>query len=296
MRVTGKVWVVTGGGNGMGRELVLEMLRRGARVAAVDRAADGLQETVALARAGERLSAHTLDITDREAVAALPEAVVAAHGTVDGLVNNAGIIQPFVPVAELDESVIARVMDVNFWGTVHMTQAFLPLLRERPEAHVANVSSMGGFFPFPGQTAYGASKAAVKLFTEGLYAEHAETGVRVSVILPGAVHTSISENSGVPQVGEDAGAGVRMTSADKAARIMVAGLERDRLHIYVGMDSRVMSLAIKVSPRRAISFVRKQMAKHLPASATSPATSAASATSVSSAAASPPSGRPTPTG
>jgi NAD(P)-dependent dehydrogenase (short-subunit alcohol dehydrogenase family) len=265
MQVTGKVWVVTGGGNGIGRELVLEMLRRGARVAAVDRADDALQQTAALAAAGERLSTHAVDITDRAAVAALPQAVVAAHGTVDGLVNNAGIIQPFVPVAELDEAVIARVMDVNFWGTVHMTQAFLPLLRARPEAHLANVSSMGGFFPFPGQTAYGASKAAVKLFTEGLYAEHADTPLRVSVILPGAIHTSISEHSGIPRPAEeDAAAGVPMTAPDKAALIILKGLERDRLHVYVGTDARVMSLAVKVAPRHAITFVRRQMAKHMP--------------------------------
>lgn len=278
MRVAGKVWVVTGGANGMGRELVLELLRRGARVAAVDRAAEALEETAAIAAAGERLSTHAVDITDRDAVAALPDSVLAAHGTVDGLVNNAGIIQPFVPIAELDESVIAKVMDVNFWGMVHMTRAFLPLLRARPEAHLANVSSMGGFFPFPGQTAYGASKAAVKLFTEGLYAELADTGVRVSVIMPGAVNTEITANSGVAQMSEEDAAGVRMTTADKAARLMLAGLERDRLHIYVGIDARLMSLAIKVAPRQAIAFVRKQMAKRLPP----PATPAGAATTPAS--------------
>ena len=87
---------------------------------------------------------------------------------------------------------IERVLDVNLQGTLNMVTAFLPLLLERPEAHIANVSSMGGFFPFPGQTVYGASKAAVKLLTEGLYAELLDSQVRVSVIMPGAVSTSIS--------------------------------------------------------------------------------------------------------
>src|SRR6478609_3856854 len=157
MMVRGKVWVVTGGGSGMGRELVLLLLQRGARVAAIDVSATALDETVALAAAGDRLTVHVVDITDRTAVEALPAAVVGAHGVVDGLINNAGIIQPFVPIAELDYSAIERVLDVNLMGTVHMVKAFLPLLLARPEAHLANVSSMGGFFPFPGQTMYGAS-------------------------------------------------------------------------------------------------------------------------------------------
>ena len=94
---------------------------------------------------------------------------------VDGLINNAGIVQPFVPFADLDQAAIDRVLDVNLMGTINMSRAFMPVLLSRPEAHLANVSSMGGFFPFPGQTLYGASKAGVKLLTEGLYAELLDT-------------------------------------------------------------------------------------------------------------------------
>ena len=108
MKVDGKVWVVTGGGSGMGRELVLQLLRRGARVAAVDRNPTGLDDTAEAAGAARsRLSTHVVDITDRTAVRRLPAEVVAVHGVVDGLINNAGIIQPFVPVAELDDETIA---------------------------------------------------------------------------------------------------------------------------------------------------------------------------------------------
>lgn len=276
MKVHGKVWVVTGAGSGMGRELTLELLRRGARVAAVDLKADALQQLATVAAAGERLSTHTLNITDRAGVERLPDEVVAAHGAVDGVVNNAGIIQPFVPVAELDDAAIERVLDVNLRGTLHMVRAFLPRLLERPEAHLANVSSMGGFFPFPGQTVYGASKAAVKLLFEGLYAELLDTNVAVSAIFPGAVRTAITENSGVAQPGgaaatEETG-GMPMTSADKAARIMVAGLEKDKLHIYVGTDARLMDLAIRVAPGPAIRFVQKQMSKRLGTGAGTPST------------------------
>ncbi len=212
-----------------------------------------------------------MDITDRAAVGGLPAEVVAVHGVVDGLINNAGIIQPFVSVAELDDATIQRVLDVNLMGTLHMVRAFLPHLTSRPEAHLANVSSMGGFFPFPGQTIYGASKAAVRLLTEGLYAELLDTNVRVAVIFPGAVDTGISENSGLEWPPTDAQGKLPILSPAKAATIMINGIEKDKLHIYVGPDSRLMSLAIKVAPRPAIRFVQKQMSKRLPASHT-PAT------------------------
>jgi NAD(P)-dependent dehydrogenase (short-subunit alcohol dehydrogenase family) len=265
MKVAGKVWVVTGAGSGMGRALTLLFLDRGARVAAADRDAGGLTETAAVARAGNRLSTHVVDITDRAAVGALPAEVEEAHGAVDGLVNNAGIIQPFLPVSALDDAAIRRVLDVNLMGTLHMVRAFLPLLEARPEAHLANVSSMGGFFPFPGQTVYGASKAAVKLLTEGLYAELLDSNVRVSVIFPGAVDTGITAHSGVemPGGGEADASDARITSAEKAALTMLRGIERDRLHIYVGPDAKAMSLAIKVAPRAAIRFVKQQMGKRL---------------------------------
>jgi NAD(P)-dependent dehydrogenase (short-subunit alcohol dehydrogenase family) len=244
----------------MGRELVLGLLRRGARVAAVDVRADALAETVALAGAGDRLSVHVVDITDRIGVEALVAEVESTHGAVDGLINNAGIIQPFVGVAELSYPQIERVLDVNLMGTIHMVKAFLPVLLARPEAHIANVSSMGGFFPFPGQSIYGASKAAVKLLTEGLYAELLDTDVQVSVIMPGAVETGITENSGVatPAAPGDASR-MPMTSAPRAAQIMLDGIERNRLYIFVGKDARLMNLAIRVAPKPAIRFIQKQM-------------------------------------
>lgn len=197
MKFAGKIMVVTGGGNGIGRQVVLELLRRGAIVAAVDIRQESLDETATNAEAGERLTTHVVDITDRERTEALSDDVVAAHGAVDGSINVAGIIQPFVKLNELEYDIIERVINVNLYGTIHMVKAFLPRLMERPVAHVANVSSMGGFLPVPGQTIYGASKAAVKLMTEGLYAELLETNVAVSVIMPGAVGTDITGNSGV---------------------------------------------------------------------------------------------------
>lgn len=259
MKAAGKVWVVTGGGNGMGREIVFELMRHGAQVAAVDVRPEALEETMALAATPARLSTHVADITDRGACEALVDAVTDAHGSVDGLINNAGIIQPFTPVNELDYPTIERILNVNFMGTLYMCKAFLPTLLERPEAHVANVSSMGGFFPFPGQTIYGASKAAVILLTEGLYAELLDTSVHVSVIIPGAMNTGITENSGVHTTMDTESSPIPLTSPTKAARVIVAGLAKNRMRILVGPDTRFMDVAIKLAPNQATKLVQRQM-------------------------------------
>ncbi|MBI1351295.1 MAG: SDR family NAD(P)-dependent oxidoreductase [Actinomycetales bacterium] len=262
MRVRDKVWVVTGGASGIGQQMVLQLLDRGGRVAAVDRDPAGLDETTTIARAGERLSTHVVDITDRAATEALVADVMAAHGAVDALINNAGIIQPFDNFVDLDYADIDRVLQVNLMGTVHMLKSFLPVLLQRPEAHVANVSSMGGFFPFPQQTMYGATKAGVKLLTEGLYAELLDTPVRVSVIMPGPVETAIGANSGVVEpVAAEGGSRMPMMSASDAARDALDGIEADRLHIYLGPIARLSNYAIRIAPRRAIVFVRNQMVK-----------------------------------
>ncbi|TNE91092.1 MAG: SDR family oxidoreductase [Deltaproteobacteria bacterium] len=265
MRVRDKVVVVTGGGSGIGRALVTALLERGARVAAVDLNQEALDETAALLGAGDRLSLHVANITDKATVDALPEAVIAHHGAVDALINNAGIIQPFVPFAELDDKAIERVLDVNLYGTIRMLRAFLPWLSARPEAHIVNVSSMGGFMPFPGQTMYGASKAAVKLLTEGLYAELADTSVSVSVVMPGAVDTHISENSGVTDMpgGDPENSSLKPLPAPEAARIILDGMERDRLHILVGKDALALFTLMRIAPQWSIRFIQRQMKKML---------------------------------
>ena len=262
MDVAHKVVVVTGGGNGIGQQVVLELLRRGARVAAVDIREESLDETTKLAGADDRLATFVVDITDRDATQDLPGRVIATLGAVDGLINVAGIIQPFVKLNELDYEVIERVMNVNLYGTIHMVKAFLPHLLERPVAHVANVSSMGGFLPVPGQTIYGASKAAVKLMTEGLYAELLDTNVGVSVVFPGAVATEITSNSGVALPGNIANEEemrARTASPEDAAKIILDGIADDEFQIFVGRDARMMNLFNRVSPKRSTHLIYKQM-------------------------------------
>ncbi|MDZ7786293.1 MAG: SDR family oxidoreductase [Candidatus Saccharibacteria bacterium] len=259
MKVKNKVFVVTGAGGGIGGALVDALLARGAEIAAVDVKEENLQKH----QGDKRVSIHAVDITDKKAVAALPKSVIAAHGRVDGVVNNAGIIQPFVKVNDLKYEAIEKVMNVNFYGTLYVTKAFLPHLLDRSEAYVVNVSSMGGFLPVPGQSVYGASKAAVKLLTEGLYAELLNTDVRVSIVFPGATDTNISENSGVKAPGgaaaEEAKKKFKALPADKAAEIIVRGIEKNKPQIFTGKDSTFMNRLYRFKPVFATKFIAKQM-------------------------------------
>ncbi len=263
MEIQGRVFVVTGGGNGIGREVVLGLLAVGGRVAAVDLRPDALDETARLAAAGDRLSLHAVDVSDADAVGALPEAVVAAHGQVDGVVNVAGIIQRFARVVELSTAEIAKVMGVNFWGVVNMSTAFLPHLLARPAASLVNVSSMGALAPVPGQSAYGASKAAVKLFTEGLYAESRGTSLAVTVVFPGGVATGIAENSGaaIPGMDEKAAeqAGKLTTPAAAAAQIVDA-VRTGPYRVVIGSDARALDRLSRLAPRRATELIAGKMA------------------------------------
>lgn len=263
MIVKNKVFVVTGGGGGIGGEIVATLLNRGAEVAVVDLRQEYLDKLkTKFSNNLDKLSLHALSITDKEAVSKLPEKVIKEHGSVDGLINCAGIIQPFVKVNDLDYDAIDRVMNVNFFGTLYMTKAFLPELLKRPEAHIINISSMGGFLPVPGQSVYGASKAAVKLLTEGLWAELLDTNVRVTVVFPGATQTEISKNSGVsgPKVTASEQQKIPMLTATQAAKIIVDGLETNKPQIFTGKDSKTMNLLYRLNPVYATKMIAKQMA------------------------------------
>lgn len=263
MKVAQKVIVVTGGANGIGRELVLRLLAKDATVAIVDMDDNALNDTVALAgKSSDRVSMHRLDITDRQAVALLPQEIIKIHGHVDGIINNAGIIQPFISVNELSYDRIKKVMDVNFYGTLNMVKSFLPFLLDRPIAHIVNVSSMGGFLPVPGQSVYGASKAAVKLMTEGLHGELKNTSVKVTVVFPGGVGTDIMKNSGVEinqEKTDEKKKSYKMLTPSMAAKRIIQGMEKDQYRVLVGNDSKFMDFYYRLAPKKAAGLIAKKL-------------------------------------
>ncbi len=265
MKVQNKVIVVTGAGNGMGREITLNLIAKGATVAGVDIKESALVETAELVgEKKDKFSMHVVNIAVREEVLKAKDEIIAKHGVVDGLINNAGIIQPFDKINDLSYEVIQRVFDVNFCGTLTMTKAFLPHFLTRPVAHIVNISSMGGFLPVPGQTIYGASKAAVKLLTEGLHAELMDTNVAVTVVFPGAIGTNIAANSGIDQramqqANDSNKSSIKPLDPKDAAEIIVKGMEKDKYDVFVGNDSKLMDLFYRISSKGATGFITKQM-------------------------------------
>lgn len=260
MKLHGKVVVVTGAGSGMGREIALEIVRRKAKVALVDFRKDTLAETIKMVKAlGGECSTHVLDVSDAKAVQALPAAVRKALGETDALINNAGIIQPFVKVNELSLEDAQHVMNVNFTGPLMLTKAFLPGLISRPEAHILNVSSMGAYAPVPGQSVYGASKAAIKLFTEGLRSELLNTKVGVSVVFPGAIATNIAANSGMSATAFSTESSFPTTAADVAAKLMVDAIESNKPRLVIGKDAKTMDFLSRLNPLYAAKMIYKQM-------------------------------------
>jgi short-subunit dehydrogenase len=269
MHVKNKTMVVTGGGMGLGRELVLMLLARGARVAAVDMNESALLETTRLA--GDKrddLSTHVLDITDRAAVEMLSEQLVVKYGEVDGLINNAGIIQPFVKVNDIDYATINRVVNVDFYGTLYTIKAFLPHFLKRPEAHIVNISSMGGLFPVPGESVYGAAKAAVKLLTEGLRAELRNTNVNLTLVFPGGIATNIKYNSGAdekPSDGNDVKkAVISPVQPARAARVIIDAIEKKKFRLLIGKDIKALSFVYRICPACALHLINRQMKSHIP--------------------------------
>lgn len=263
MKAQGKNILVTGGGNGVGRELVLQLLKKGAAVFAVDINGEALKETVKLAKNNKSLFTYIVDISNRESVFAFAEKIAEEHGKIDGIINNAGIIQPFIHLNELEMDRIDRVMNINFYGTLYMVKAFLPYLLKRPEAHIVNVSSMGGFLPVPGQSVYGASKAAVKLLTEGLSSELINTNVNVSVVIPGGIATDIKKNSNISyKISSDSSKSNMVLTPAKAAELIIKAMENNKLRTYVGKDCKIMNALYKFSPHFAMSMINKVMSSN----------------------------------
>jgi NAD(P)-dependent dehydrogenase (short-subunit alcohol dehydrogenase family) len=251
--VDGRVAVVTGAGSGIGRALAYELARRGARLAISDVDAAGLAETASHARAiGGPVHEQRLDVTDRAGVLAYADTVAAEYGTVNLVVNNAGIAFSG-DVEAMTFAQLERVMDVDFWGVVHGTKAFLPHLIASGDGHVVNVSSLFGLLAVPGQSAYNAAKFAVRGFTESLRQEMilARHPVRVTCVHPGGVRTAIARNARAVE-GTDAAklaeffdARLARTSPERAAKTILRAVTGNRPRAVVGLDARALDLLVR---------------------------------------------------
>ncbi|MDT5094345.1 MAG: hypothetical protein QOH60_3708 [Mycobacterium sp.] len=251
----GKVAVVTGAGSGIGQALAIELGRSGAKLAISDVDVKGLAGTEERLKAiGVPVRSDRLDVTEREAFLVYADAVKDHFGTVNQIYNNAGIaFTGDIEVSGFKD--IERVMDVDYWGVVNGTKAFLPHLIASGDGHIINVSSVFGLFSVPGQAAYNAAKFAVRGFTEALRQEMILAGhpVKVTTVHPGGIKTNIARNSTVVE-GLDKDELVRTfdkklasTSPQKAARIILDGVSKNKARVLVGTDAKVLDLIVRLT-------------------------------------------------
>jgi len=271
--IRGAAAAVTGAASGIGRALAIELAARGCDLALADRDEAGLQTVAAeIAKAHSRkVSVHRVDVGERTGIADFATAAIAAHPSLNILINNAGaaLLGNF---HEIDQAEMEWLFNINFWGVVHSTRAFLPHLAGRPAAHIVNVSSIFGIVAPPGQTAYSSAKFAVRGFSESLRHELQMAGspIRLSVVHPGGIKTNIVRNS-------RAGSGVTdnerrvqsierfdaiaQTSAKDAALRIIKGIEKNQPRILIGGDARFMDIIQRFRPATYWNVLARRIAK-----------------------------------
>jgi len=254
----GKVAAVTGAGSGIGQALAVELARSGAKVAISDVDTEGLAQTEERLRAiGAPVKADRLNVTEREAFLAYADEVAEHFGKVNQIYNNAGIaFTGDVEVSQFKD--IERVMDVDFWGVVNGTKAFLPHLIASGDGHVINVSSVFGLFSVPGQAAYNSAKFAVRGFTEALRQEMVLAGhpVGVTTVHPGGIKTAIARNATAAEgldrdeLAKTFDKRLANTSPERAAAIILQAVRKNKARVLVGVDAKALDVMVRLAGSR----------------------------------------------
>ena len=267
---SGKVAAITGAGSGIGRGLALELAAEGCHLALSDVDDAGLAETVAMiaratgdrgsVRAGVKVSSARVDVVDREAVDAWAAATVDEFGQVNLIFNNAGVALS-ANVSVMTYESFRWLMDINFWGVVHGTLAFLPHLRASGDGHVVNISSVFGLLGIPTQSAYNSAKFAVRGFTDALRTELdiEQCGVSATTIHPGGIRTNIARNARFEFAEHEEAVDAEQAAVDferltrttpeKAARLILGAVRKNKRRALIGPDAHLFDAAARVSPR-----------------------------------------------
>lgn len=259
--VTDKVAAITGAASGIGRALALELAQQGCHIALSDVDETGLAETASQAAAyGIKVTTQKLDVADREAVHAWADTVVNDHGKVNMIFNNAGVALGGT-VAKTDYSDYEWIMNINMWGVVYGTKAFLPYIQESGEGHIINISSIFGIFAQPTQSAYNMSKFAVRGFTESLRQELdiSKDNVSATCVHPGGIKTNIAKNARMhSSVAELTGGDAEtaraqfdamfMTTPEKAAKVILNAVSKNKRRVLIGPDAKVLDIMQRSLP------------------------------------------------
>ncbi len=263
-----KVIALTGAGSGIGRALALGLAAKGTKLALCDRDTDGLAET-RRQLGNAHVHSAVFDVTEAGALAGFAEGTLAAFGRIDGIINNAGltVVAPFEDTPHAD---FARVMAVNFDAVVHGTRVFLPHVQASGAGWVVNISSVFGLMPYPTQTAYCASKFAVRGFTETLRVEQQMAGHKLQVICvhPGGIKTNVARSAkfirGIDGSDNNAMATQRFeaaakTSAPQAAAVIIRAMEQGRVRVRIGSDARIIDWVMRLLPARGFGLLGRLM-------------------------------------
>ncbi|HNG11284.1 MAG TPA: SDR family oxidoreductase [Agitococcus sp.] len=254
----GKIVVVTGAGSGIGRALALQLAAQGAQLALCDVNETNLQKTVDIAAAhGVKVYSAVLDVSKREAFQTFADNVARALGNASVVINNAGVALS-QNVEAMNRQDFEWVLNINFWGVVNGCEAFLPQLRQQKDAHIVNISSIFGIIGVPSQSAYNASKFAVKGFTEALRQELNGSNIHVTCVHPGGIKTNIARNARVhnDMFGKAADPKklaadfdkLAATTAEEAARQIVRAIETNQKRLLIGKDAKALDAIQRLLP------------------------------------------------
>lgn len=263
-----RVAVVTGAAGGIGRATAIELARQGCHLAISDINGEGLQETAGEIEAlGRKVSTHVMDVADKAAMEAFPQAVLDAHGRVDIVVNNAGVaVSDYVESISLED--FEWIVGINFWGVVYGTRFFLPHMIKAGEGHIVNISSLFGIIGVPSQAAYCATKFAVRGFTESLRIEMMGTGIGVTAVHPGGVRTNIARSARyhhgpAGETDQKVAAAdfdrIARTTPESAGRQIAKAIRRNQGKLRIGADARLLDRIARLMPVGYQRLVHKAM-------------------------------------
>ncbi|MEH6636612.1 MAG: SDR family NAD(P)-dependent oxidoreductase [Halioglobus sp.] len=249
-QIEGRVAVVTGAGSGIGQAVSLELARRGADIALVDIDEAKLSGVkTAIEAISRKASLHVVDVSSKQQMAALPEQVLAEHGAVHILVNNAGV-SVNLPFEQQDVEDLEWISGINYWGVMYGCKYFLPYLQKADEAHIVNMSSLAGLTGMKGQSSYAATKFAVRGLSESLYVELTNSAVGITCVHPGAVATNILAAARMDSTHREKMLKMFHLAMppEKAARLIVKAIEKNRFKLVFCVESRVLDYMKRLFP------------------------------------------------